>query len=398
MANYNAITNNDLYTLVQATSANFANLTAKMSYEEFAAAVKGGQTGEQIQTIKNEFLQTAMMFWLNEVIAPDARDYFEDQDFGVKYYSDFAGAMQNMYVTVSNPINPKFKNPKNGAGADPFQVQKPVVAEVFYTFNFDYQNVVTVGDVQLKTAFANESGLSRLIAGVMKALASKFTEQKMSLKAEALNAAINDTNKPLKEAQKMTVSLSDEPTREELVDFVNGVNNIVDAMTIKATSGFNRVGWHDVQDKNRLRILYRPSLKNAIKTGVLESAFNKEELNMDIKPVLVPDFGGLIPSSDGTLENRLNIIYDAEGRVIGYGAGEEVEYTAETVKWYDPNADVVAVICDYATIFELDQNPYSVYGIYNPANMLTTYWANKPTGSIHYDPYRNLVVIRKEQA
>ena len=63
---------------------------------------------------------------------------------------------------------------------------------------------------------------------------------------------------------------------------------------------------------------------------------------------------------------------------------------------YDPNADVIGIIADKDFIFEVDQNPYSVYGMYNPANMCTTYWANKPNVGFHNDRQKNLVVIKKK--
>lgn len=389
--------NNQLFDALRDFSTNFENITAEMTYENFKDAVLGGQSREEVRTMTNEFLGTAMQFWLNEVIAPDAKDVFEDQNFGRKYYHDFAGYMQNMYVTVGNPVSPAFKNPQNGKGADPFAVRKPVVEEVFYTFNFDYQNFTTIGMVQLKTAFASADGLSRLIAGQMKALASKFKEQVMALKEEALNAAINDENKPLKAHQVVSIQISDTPTKEELINFVAEVNNTVDAMTLKATGAFNRMGWKDVQDRKELAVLQRANFKNILKTQLLQSAFNKEDLNLSVDSVIVPSFGGLIPTADGTEGTKLSRKYDENGAFIGFYAASapEVIIDEDEIQWIDPNEDVIAIVCDRGVIFELDQNPYTVEAAYNPRNMLTTYWANKPNGSVHYDPYRNFVVIKK---
>ena len=119
---------------------------------------------------------------------------------------------------------------------------------------------------------------------------------------------------------------------------------------------------------------------------------------MDIKEVVLPDFGGLVATTDGTLANKLYPVYDEEGRPTDtYTTDAEglIPYTGD-IEWYDPNADVIAVIAEKGVLFEDDQNPYSVYGIYNPRNMCTTYWANKPTVGYHYDYYKNFVVIKKK--
>lgn len=391
------LSNAEIYAAARAYSSNFEKSSSAYSAEEFYNYV-AGMNSENARQLANEFTTTALMFYLNKVEGVAAKNPFENKDLIEKFFVPFAGLKQNMYVRVSKAVNPKFKGVTDGAGADPYRVKKPVVEDIYYTFNDDYQNYITISEIQMKTAFANENGVSSLISGIMMGLASQFTEWETDHLLETLSTLLNDNALRASQVEEITIADDDNITRDELKDFVACVNNVTDAMTIRATSAFNEANFPKVVDKSDLRLIVRPGLKNTLKTQLLESAFNKEELNMDIQEVVLPDFGGLIPSSDGTLANRLYMVYDEEGRptdTYTTDADGLVPYTGD-VEWYDPNADILGIVIEKGKLFEDDQNAYSVYGIYNPRNMCTTYWANKPTVGFHYDYFKNVVVIKKK--
>lgn len=391
------LSNAEIYKAARAYSSNFEKSSSAYSAEEFYKYVAGMDTVDA-RNLANEFTETALMFYLNKVEGVAAKNPFKNKDLIEKFFVPFAGLKQNMYVRVSKSVDPKFKGISDGAGADPFRVKKPVVEDIYYTFNDDYQNYITINEIQMKTAFAQENGVSSLVQGIMLGLASQFTEWETDHLLETLSTLLNDVNLRDTQVEEIEIADDDNVTRDELKDFVACVNNVADAMTIRATSAFNIANFPKVVDKSDLRLIVRPGLKNTLKTQLLESAFNKEELNMDIEQVVLPDFGGLIPSTDGTLTNRLYMVYDEEGRATDTyttDADGLVPYTGD-VEWYDPNADILGIVIEKGALFEDDQNAYSVYGIYNPRNMCTTYWANKPTVGFHYDRFKNVVLIKKK--
>lgn len=392
------ISNEEIYAAARAYSQKFANMTPE-SYADFTHQIEG-MSNNEAKDLLNEFTQTALMFYLNKVEGVKARNPLDKAGLIERFFVPFAGLKQNMYVKGRKPINPKFKNRQDGSSVDPFMFTKGSVEDIFYTFNDDYQNTISIPDFDIKTAVRDANGMASIIQGYMQYLESMKVEWEKTHTLEVVNEMLNSVSHPLKTEQVEELTIADDTaiTRDELKELVAMINNVADAMGLETTEAFNKASFPKVVDKNELVFLTKPGLKNTIKTQLLESAFNKEELNTDIEWVITPSFGGLVPTSDGTLDHVLYMVYDEQGRPTDtYTTDEEGTTPYEgTVQWYDPNEDVIGIIIEKGTLFIDEQNPYSVYGIYNPAGMYTTYWANKPNVGFHYDMYKNVVVIKKK--
>lgn len=392
------LSNEEIYQAARAYSTKFANITPE-DYTEFQHAVAGMSTSEAKELL-NEFTGTALAFYLNKVEGVKAKNPWDIKGLIEKFYVPFAGLKQNMYVRGRKPINPKFKNRTDGSSVDPFMFTKGSVEDIYYTFNDDYQNTISIPDFDIKTAVMTENGQSSIIQGYMQFLASAFVEWEKTHIAEVANEMLNSQTHPLRDTQIEEITIADDTavTRDELKTLVATVNNVVEAMDLETTSAFNIADFPKYVGREDLVMVVRPGLDSTLKTQLLESAFNKEELNMNLERIVVPNFGGLVPTTDGTLANRLYMVYDSEGRptdTFTTDAAGTTPYTGD-VEWYDPNADVIGFIAEKGLFFIDDQNPYTVEGIHNPAGLYTTYWASKPNVGFHYDMYKNCVVIKKK--
>ena len=401
----NIISNADLYAAARAYSQKFANITPE-SYEDFQHQIAGMSTSDA-KDLLNEFTGTALAFYLNKVQGVDAKNPWDINGLIEKFYVPFAGLKQNMYVKGRKPINPKFKSRVDGSSVDPFMFTKGSVEDIYYTFNDDYQNTISIPDFDIKTAVLSENGQSAIINGYMQYLASMYVEWEKEHIANVANEMLNSVAHPLNDTQVIELEFSNDiinsfdtfvASREELKNIVKTVKNVAKAEGLETTSAFNIAKFPKIVDKSNLLFICKAGLDTTLDTELMESAINKDTLNMDIERVVVPDFGGLVPTTDGTLTNKLYMKYDTQGRPLDEfttDAEGTHDYTGDVV-WYDPNEDVIGIIAEKGLLFIDDQNPYTVEGIRNPAGMYVTYWANKPNVGFHYDMYKNCVVIKKK--
>lgn len=393
------MTNLELWDKIRGAFPQFASHTSKGTADMFTAAGY-----EKIKawdpTALSDFFELSMRVWLDTVTTSHAVDTLEANGFGEYKDMPWGGYVQRLATYSVKPISPAYKNLADGAGPDPFVVRKPVTAERFWKQNFDYASLITMpDDFQYKQIFVASNGMSEYMAGLMEGLQNGYTIQLFENKLEALNAGINSTDTPLLDTQKMSVTLSADPTDDELKNFILAVNNVVEAMGVgPQVSGFNAMQYASTQSKERLKLLIRPGMKNLIKVRTLAGAFNPTDLSLDVDTVVVPHFGGLIPYKEATYKTRLYPVYDTLGAVIGFAETEGA--TAVTVKesavqWKDPNAGVVAVLADKGVITTFQQNAYTVESIRNPRGRYTDFWASAPNNAIIFDPIYNLVTFSK---
>lgn len=370
------------------------------SYEDFAAACGPLTTAEQ-RELFNAYTTTSMQFFLNEVEAEGAKNYLEEQGFGKKTTQLYGGFLQKIYVETIGANDPFYKNIQNGEGTSPFKVNKPTYKEFFYTFNDAYQAYTTVQETEMRTALADEYGMSMMIAGQMESFANHFVEWELNKELDTINEAINSEKWPLKDTQKVEVEM-DSYSDDEIKSYFITVKNIIRAMTMKGTRAFNAGSWKRTQKTDDLVLLTRPLVDTVSEVNILPYAFHNENLGEGIKKIFTDNFGGLIPTVDGTLSTELKPVRDSEGHFLKqYSANgvstDETKYDEDEVQWYDPNADILAIICDKDLFFEVDQEPYRVDAApFNPANRSITYWASKNNVGFHYDPQMNMVVIKKK--
>ena len=391
------ISNTDLWNDVRKSFPNFANHTAEATKDTFTDTGFEKLKNWNIDTL-NDFFSLSMRVWLNIVNVSHAEDTLENQGFGEYFDMPWGGYVQRMATNSVKPISPKYKGLKDGDSVDPFVVRKPDVTERFWKQNFDYQSLITMPDeFQMKQIFVSEYGMSEFMAGIMSGLENGYTIQRYTNKLEAINAGINSSETALQDTQHVQVTLSANPTADELTKFLLTVKNVVSAMTIAPqTDGFNAMHYASTQDKNRLKLLIRPTISNAITVNVLAGIFNPDKLNLGIDFVEVPNFGGLKPFKDESYTTALYEVYDKLGAVIGYNETEgETTVTVEShdVYWKDPNEGVNAILADKGLIFECRQNPYTVEPVRNAAGRYTNYWASSPNNCVAYDPLYNVVLF-----
>lgn len=399
MTNYPNITNANLWDAIRAKYPNFASHTAKATKALFTESGFEAIKASDYPDTLNDFFELSLRVYLQQINISHAKDTLSSNGFGEYYSQPMGGYIQRMSIDSLKPISPAYKKLVEGKSVDPYIVRKPKTGERLFKQNFDYQSLITIpDDFQFKQIFIAEYGMSEYMGGLMTALENGYTVQLYENKLEAINAGINSTEHPLQDTQKVEVSLSATPTKDELSDFILAVKNVVDAMTLGAqTNGYNAMYFSTMQDKSRLKLLLRPGIKNAIAVEVLANAYNQENLNLPIDVIEVPNFGGLEPYKDENFTTKLYTVYDDFGAVKGYTETEDgttVTVEESDVYWKDPNADVIGIIADKGYIFFSQQNPYRVEPIRNPRGLYTNYWASSPNNAVCVDHIYNLVELK----
>lgn len=381
----------DLWNTARALSPQFASHTAEGTAELFTERGYAEIQSQGMQTL-NEFYGIIMPYYLNMVNISHAMDPLDRGGFGEYFEQEYGEYIQRMAVNSIKPITPKYRDLQDGPGPDPFVVRKPEISDRFYRPNFDYQSLVTVPDEWMtKRIFTSEFGFSELLAGIYQGLENGYIIQKYLNKLECINAGINDTK--LRPTQSITVTLPDTPTEQNLVDFVLSIKTILSQMAVQPqTSAYNALGFADVQDVDRLRLLVRAGYKNKVDMIAARNSYHRDVLNIPIPVVEVDNFGGLKPyvmsTGETPTKQYLYPVYSSLGEQIGWNTA--ADQTTVTVNngdesYEDPNAGVVAVLADKGWLFEVRRNPYIVEPIRNPRGRYTNSWASSPNNTIAYD-------------
>lgn len=402
-----ALSNLQLWNELRKKYPKFASETAEGTADLFTE--NGfGQLKEYNPDAYNDFYQLSMRVFLQKIDVANVKDVLADQGFGEDYTTPFGGFVQRMAIASAKPVSPAFKGLENGSSVDPFVVRKMDVKERFFQQNFDYQSLMTMPDEGLyRNIFISEFGMSEYQAGAMKALQNGYTLQVYNNKLEAINAAINSVDFPLQDTQKFSIAIAnmDASTMttadkaseyaSQFIAFIQLVRNIVDSMIYTpATGAYNAAGFETTQDRERLKMLVRPDIANAI--AAIMKLNNTDDMSLPVDIVKVPDFGGLKPFKEAAYTTPLYPVYDTLGSVIGYNEKEnqtEVTVLPAAVHWKDPNASVIAILADKGVVFTNTQTPYSVEPIRNPRGLYTNFWASSVNNAIVYDTYYNLVTI-----
>lgn len=391
-------TNEELFELAVAEGSPAQSIFSKYdSYQDFATKVAGLSTEDAMKE-KNALLDIALAWFDENFETEDAGDILEEQGVGTKVGMSYCGMMRNLYIKTPEPIDPAYKDNRDGVVLSPAVQRKFKVAELFFTTNSDYQNAVTIDEIESKRSFQGPTGISELAAGVRRGLNNKRIEWGYQKKLETLNLLINDSN--LKDNQKIEVNMNSYSVAE-LQNLSNVIDNVVSAMTINSTGAFNMNSWKVRPKKDDLVILMKPIIDNASKNYVTPYAFNDVILKNGIKKVYIENYGGLIPTVDGTEDTELKPIHDDLGSPVGlYSenglASDATQYTEDEVQWYDPNEDVLAVIMDKNIMKEIFQDGRVIEPFYNVRTRKTTLWDSDPNLGFIYDRQKDVVIIKKK--
>lgn len=348
----------------------------------------------------NEFYQISMRIAFQMLNVATARNPLSESGLVQIYNTPNGGYVQRMSVNSVKPISPAYKGLKDGDSVDPFVVRKPEISERFFQMNFDYQSLITLQEYQLKTMFISEYGMGETLSGVLQGLANGYTVQEYLNIKECINASLNSTEYPLKATQELELtSFSDDPTDDELKQFILAIKNTVTRMQTQSITGmYNAMGFESAPSASDMVLLLRAGVKDAINVKTMVGAFNPEYLTLPVEVVQIDDFGGLEHYSDEACTKAVYPVYDKLGAQIGWADTEgatEATYTDSQIYKKDTNANVVGVLVQKGAYFENVQNGYEVTPVYNPRGLYTNYWANKPNNGINYDPLYNLIAITK---
>lgn len=381
----------DLLEGARLESETFASFTAKITKEEFDT--KGIEALQEVGSgTVDDFIRLTLRFVLNEVRTPEINDNLALQGFGAEYSNMFGEYQQRMYIKPTKPISPKFKDVAKYGSPNPFTFRPNEIDERFYRQNFNYQNLLSIKDDELRKALLSQDELSRIIAGFMKNLENAYVLQKYLTKIEVINKMINSsTIRTDTQIHEQDVSSAD-----GLKAFILTLKNLVSYFkTNPISTKYNSMKFASAQNSENLVLLIRPNLKNDISVKVLSSAFNKGEFDLDVKMIEVENFGGII-RTDGA-GGPLKPVYDEMGVEIGFnysGSIEDPLIPEELCKDVDNNSDVYAILCDKKILFSNKQLPYEIESIRNPAGRYTNYWASQPNGTIAWDNSYNMIIFK----
>lgn len=418
------VTNAELWNLARQYSPKFASHTAEGTSDIFTEKGFEALKRSDIDAI-NEFFEISLRVAFQKIDVSRARNVFENSGLLEYYDTPNGGYVQRIAVNSIKPVSPAYHGLKDGDTVDPFIVRKPDTNERFFQQNFDYQSWITLQEFQVKQIFIAEYGMGEYIAGIMQGLRNGYTIQESLNIKEALNAAINSANYPLQDGQIVEIAWGTGTDgaieNSDLMDFISNVKDTATIMqTTEQTGAFNANGFETVVDIDDYVLLTRAGVKNKIQLQLEVGAFNPDRLTLPFSTFEVSDFGGLTAQNANSQD--LTKIYTTYGEMIGYvdpsitTSGDpykksdgnwyiavvdeiltEVEITKPTAveNWYDPNADVIAVLAQKGLVFENIQNPYEVVPIFNPRGLYTNYWASSPNNAIVTDSNYNMVVFKK---
>lgn len=393
-----AISNVDLWNAIRKNNPSFASHTAEGTAELFTEKGWSTITRNGLGVI-NEFWSLAMPYYLQQVNISHAIDRLEASGFGEYYNQPYGSFIRRMSVNSIKPISPAYTDLPQHGTVDPFVINKPKAEERFFELQFNYQALVTMPDEwQTKRIFISEFGMDEFLAGVFEGLQNGYTLQKYENKLEVLNEIINGTANPLKESQKVDVTLSATPTEQELVDFIFAVKAVLTQMNISPQTGaFNALGFETTQDQSRLKLLVRAGFKDRVDLIVARNSYNRDVLNLPIDVIEVPSFGGLVPKyNDATVYEHYDTLGARDGWSTTEGGALDPDITDADITYEDPNENVYAMLADKGAVFETMANPYVVEPIRNPRGLYTNYWASAPNNGIHYDPLYSVVVFEDQ--
>ena len=366
-----ALSNLEILALVK-SDPNYQSWTSKLTSEIFTE--KGFQEIANTQELA-DFFGLSVRVTLQKIKRPNPRIPSLYGAIIEEYSNPNGGIFQRINTKLLKPTDPKYRDLVNGGSVDPFTVRKPETEERFYHQNFDFQNFLTIQDVELKKMFLAENGISEYIAGIMASLDESYSIQKYETLREVLRKILADeTNTPLKASQKIQVPLINESSsREDQVQFIAEVQSLYDVMTSSVVgSEFNAKSYEHGMYPEDYVLLVRADVMNVLKNNLMANTFHNENYNFPFKVETVKGFG---PVNAGVDYDPLT--------------GEQVAATDTS----DSLTNIQAVLIQKGAIFTTEQQPYQTRAIYNPAGLYTNFWASQPNSSFNYDACYDVVVF-----
>lgn len=394
------LTNEQMFNQLVGAYGSNEQHTAPASIQKLKSIGYDGLKYSDIQT-QADWAALTIQFMLINLQVGNVQNVFQRHNFGETFGLEYGGIAQKILINPVSTMNPGYTDIVDGSSPDQFVYLDPSVNERFWKQNFDYQAGVSIrDDFFRKQVFSNEYGMNLFVQGVMQALQNAFTEQQYWNMVERFNAYLNSTDNPLKDTQKIQLTLTDAPTSEQIVEFAKAIRKTIKAMCdlSPATDAFNTLGFRTTQDKNALHLIVRPGYSTDLEFTLPQVNHYPTDPLQNLDIIEIENFGGLQYYSDEAHTTRIYPAKDSHGRKIaGWSSTEngQTPVTPENVYTVDPNENVVAVLADTGLFFDCQQNPYTVEAPRNALGKYNTYWAARPNELLGIDLAHNGVAFYK---
>lgn len=409
-ANLTRMTNLEAWNALRASNPTFESQTSEGTAALFTE--RGfAQLTKTNPNVLSDFFNLMVRYALQVVNISHAQDIFAREDVGETYEMAFGGKIQRMATQSVKPTTPRYKGLKNGDSVDRWTVRKPETMQRFFEQNFDYQSWITLQEFDMKQIFIAEYGMSEYLAGILQGLENGYIVQRAMNKYECIHQGLNDPN--LKATQKIMIPSLDFTNESNALKFLRAVGHVTSNMRVSAqTSDYNSLGFSDVQDISRLRLLVRAGYKVDLRLFTRVGAYNPTDLDLDVQVIEIENFGGITykladtVGEDGSVTTgaALYPVYDSNGEMIGLATTQGASTAAyqvgdPDVEAVDPHSNVGAILMDKGWLFESIQNGYSVRPTpLNEAGLYVNYWASAPNNSVNYDRLYTFVTFEVEEA
>lgn len=425
LADITGVSNATLWNLARKEDPAFASHTAEATADLFTEKGFEALNRSDVNAV-NDWFGVSLRIAFQMLNVAEARNPLSDIGLVEVFNTPNGGYVQRMALGAIKPVSPAYKGLQNGDAPDPFVVRKAPLTERFFEQNFDFQNLITYQDFNVKQIFVSEYGMGQVLAGILQGLQNSYTKQEYYNTLECLNAALNSTAHPMQDTQVINLaSWTSTPTTDELKDFIRTMKNLARNMeSVASSSKYNAARFDSIVRPDDFVCLVRPDILTEIELLNALNAPGSVSIPFEVRSV--ENYGGMVPytidASTGAADTQVQPIYDELGTCVAYvdasvtvngparlvngkwvvnvttgGATADTNQTVtdDEITWVDGNSDVLAVIAQRGAIFENAQNPYTVQTIYNPRGMYQNYWANRPNTAIVFDFYRNMIVVRK---
>ena len=206
--------------------------------------------------------------------------------------------------------------------------KKPDIKVLYIERNFAYKYKTTISDQQLRTAFHDQNGLSRLVEQVVSSVYSKayfdeFNDMKRVLKAHAQGQYLgydSSTGKPVENALSDTVLpngkneaimvLGEHETQEAKGKAISkAIRTLAGKMSFPSTS-YNSAGVNQWSERNQLIYITTPEEQAELDVEVLANAFQMDKADVNVRVIIVDELPTLfnIESAKSTKQSEYGTV------------------------------------------------------------------------------------------
>ena len=208
-------------------------------------------------------------------------------------------------------------------------MKKPDIKLLYIERNFAYKYKTTISDQQLRTAFTDQNGLSRLVEQVVSSVYSKayfdeFSDMKRILAAHAKAMYLgydNSTGKATEKALTNTVLpsgkneaimvLGEYETQEAKAKAISKAIRTLAGKMAFPTDNYNSAGVKQWSERNQLIYITTPEEQAELDVEVLANAFNMDKADVNVRVIVVDELPSVF-----SIESAKATKVDAYGTVL----------------------------------------------------------------------------------